>query len=91
MRAKDISLQRAKELKTANKEFLTFKKMIRKQEILDEAGYQKKKKELLTYFKADEEDWQDYKWQMRNRIVDVDTLQTLIKQIDLLYLHIIWL
>jgi lysine 2,3-aminomutase len=79
MRAKDISLQRAQELKKANKEFLAFKKEVKLQEEIDQKNYLKKKKLLLTYFQADEKDWQDYKWQMRNRITDVDTLKQFVQ------------
>jgi lysine 2,3-aminomutase len=79
MKAKDISLQRAQELKKANKEFLAFKKEVKLQEEIDQKNYLKKKKLLLTYFQADEKDWQDYKWQMRNRITDVDTLKQFVQ------------
>ena len=47
MNAKDISIKRAKELKAANEEFLAFKKSVKRQEILDQESYEKKKAELL--------------------------------------------
>jgi len=79
MNAKEISLKRAKELKTANDAYLTYKKRIKAQELKDEDRYLKQKAKLLSYFQASEADWQDHKWQMRNRITDVETLQNFIE------------
>lgn len=75
MNAKEISLQRAEELKKANEQFLDYKNQMKKQEIIDEAHYEQKKQTLLSYFNASEKNWQDHKWQMNNRITNVDTLQ----------------
>lgn len=82
MNAKEISLARAEELKKSNEEFFAFKKQIKQQEQLDQEQYEKKKQALLSYFNASEEDWEDHKWQVRNRIVDVDTLRKFIPLTD---------
>ena len=37
------------------------------------------KKEILQFFGGKEEDWLDYKWHMKNIIMDLDTLSSLIK------------
>ncbi|MGS0971731.1 MAG: KamA family radical SAM protein [Candidatus Izemoplasmataceae bacterium] len=86
MNAREVSLNRANELKKANEKFLDFKKKIKHQELLDDLHYEKKKQMLLAFFKATEKDWENHKWQMHNRIMDVDTLQNFVsltsKEID---------
>lgn len=78
MNAKEISINRAKELEEANAKFLLYKKEQLLKEQQEEAHYQTQKEKLLKYFQASESDWQDHKWQMRNRITDVDTLKNFI-------------
>lgn len=41
----------------------------------------KNKKRILKYYDAAEKDWQDYYWQMENRITNVDTLNN-VMQLD---------
>lgn len=39
--------------------------------------YTAQKSRILHHFKATEDDWEDWRWQMRHRITDVDTLSAL--------------
>ncbi len=47
-----------------------------------EKEYQDRKKQILDYFGATDEDWQDWHWQMRNRVSDVNTLRQLLPLTD---------
>ncbi len=72
--SRKISLERAHQLKSETRGFSEFKtgyyedleKRREKSRLL--------KKELLEYFGGDESDWDDWKWQVKNRISDVDIL-----------------
>jgi len=55
-------LQRAKEIPTG----LTLAKF-----------YSLQKDKILLHFNATEKDWEDWHWQIRHRISDVDTLSTI--------------
>jgi len=77
---REISLKRAKELHDEIADYLDFKK----QYISDVSEKRdlislKHKKELLDYFDATEDDWNDYHWQLKNRISSVNTLSKFIK------------
>ncbi|NLW11491.1 MAG: KamA family radical SAM protein [Clostridiaceae bacterium] len=37
-----------------------------------------RRQEILSFFQASEADWHDYKWQLKNRITDTDTLSKLL-------------
>jgi len=78
MNAKEVSLHRAMELKKANKQFLEFKNNMMEKEQLDKQRYEERKHALLTFFNATEEDWYNHKWQMKHRIMDVETLQNFV-------------
>lgn len=41
------------------------------------AFFEKQKATLLKYFNASEDDWEDWRWQMKNRICDTKTLQAI--------------
>ncbi|HOD42167.1 MAG TPA: KamA family radical SAM protein [Candidatus Wallbacteria bacterium] len=43
------------------------------------SGREKMKNKILKYFKAEESDWQDYKWHLKNVITDLETLLKLVK------------
>lgn len=73
---RDIALDRAKELKQCIENYLEAAKSIPTGFKLEEE-YQARKKELLQFFGATEENWQDWHWQIRNRISDVGTLRKL--------------
>lgn len=74
--SRQISLDRAKELKGEIEDFLSFKKKFMREtsEIRDVIS-KKHKEELLAYFGGDDKDWNDYHWQLKNRISNVDTLK----------------
>ncbi|WP_026475984.1 glutamate 2,3-aminomutase [Alkaliphilus transvaalensis] len=78
--SREISLQRAEELKTRIEDFLVIKDTIPKG--LSEESIRKqeeKKKKILSLLNATEEEWKDWKWQLKNRISDVDLLSQMIK------------
>ncbi len=70
---REISLQRAEELKARISDFLTAKKEI-------PTGFKLKnkinsrRKRILEFFDGNEDDWNNYPWQLKNRITDADTL-----------------
>jgi lysine 2,3-aminomutase len=68
------SLQRAKELEAKTKEYRSFKRDILKTEDQRYQNYLNKKQHILSYYGATEKDWENWHWQVRNRIHDVDTL-----------------
>ncbi|MEC9484461.1 MAG: KamA family radical SAM protein [Candidatus Izemoplasma sp.] len=74
MNAKKISLARAKELSSSINDFMAFKQKALRQLKGNKEAYLENKAKLLTHFNANEDDWNDWHWQMRNRIVDVETL-----------------
>ena len=74
MNAKKISLARAKELSSSISEFMAYKEKAMRQLEGNKHEYENNKAKLLDYFDGDEDDWNDWHWQMRNRITDVETL-----------------
>jgi len=77
---REISLKRAKELHNEIVDYLDFKE----QYISDVSEKRdlislKHKRELLDYFDATEEDWNDYHWQLKNRIGSVAVLTKFMK------------
>jgi glutamate 2,3-aminomutase len=77
MNNKEISIKRADVLKSRIKDYTEASKTIltgrdRKEEI------EKSKKKILEYFNATVEDWDDWKWQLSNRISDVNVLKEFI-------------
>lgn len=76
--SREISLNRAEELKSRIDDYLTVKDTIsvglnRKNQI------EEKKYALLKLLNATEENWNDWKWQLSNRISDPDLLSKVIK------------
>ncbi len=73
---REISLKRAEELHEEIKDFLSFKKeylmdMSMRRDVMS----LQHKKDLLSYFGATEEDWNDWHWQLKNRISSASTLK----------------
>ena len=79
MKKRQIALERADELKHRIQDYLDVKDSIprgmapKQQEVFDD-----NKRKILTLLKATEDDWNDYGWQLANRISDVDTLLQII-------------
>ena len=44
----------------------------------EQAKMEEKKRKILTHLKGTEENWKDYRWQLKNRISDLDTLRRFI-------------
>ncbi|MBI9008790.1 MAG: glutamate 2,3-aminomutase [Tenericutes bacterium] len=70
---RQVSLARSKELKSRIADYLEAKKSISKG-LEMEPIFIKRKKEILKILEAKEENWNDWHWQLRNRIKDVETL-----------------
>lgn len=68
-----ISLDRAKELKSRIDDYLKVRPSIPKG-IEKDKEIKERKKEILTHFKATDKDWLDWKWQLKNRVKDIETL-----------------
>ncbi len=77
-RKRDISLKRAEELKGKNSDYLRIRNKISRGLYLEDS-FKRIKGKILELFNATEEDWNDYKWQLKNRIKDVETLSKIIK------------
>ncbi|WP_026893706.1 glutamate 2,3-aminomutase [Clostridiisalibacter paucivorans] len=74
---RQISLKRAEELKSRISDYLEVKDKIPKGLDLT-LEYEKSKAKILAILQGTEEDWNDYKWQLSNRISDVETLGKII-------------
>ncbi len=74
---RQISLERAAELKNKINDYLeiraTIPKGLEMADILDS-----RKKHILNVLNGTEADWDDYSWQLKNRISDVNTLSKII-------------
>lgn len=78
MNKKQIALKRAADLRNRVQDYLDVKDTIPRGMAPDQQAKSKNKKQrILDHFKASEENWNDYKWQLKNRISDVDTLTKL--------------
>ena len=75
-----ISLERASKLHEEIEDYLAFKDDFLRQtaEIRDVLS-KKHKEELMDYFEADGNDWNDWHWQLRHRISSVSLLSKFIK------------
>lgn len=73
-----ISLERASELKSRIEDYIEIRKQIPNGLELEEE-IDKRKKHILSVLGGTEENWNDYKWQLSNRITDVDTLSKILK------------
>ncbi|MCD5413978.1 MAG: glutamate 2,3-aminomutase [Clostridiales bacterium] len=81
--SREISLERAKQLKSKIQDYLDVKDSIPKG--MAEKFIEKKqdlKQKMLSLFNATESDWDDWQWQLENRIADVDTLTKIISLTD---------
>lgn len=77
--SREISLQRADELKSRIQDYLDVKDTIPTG--LSQCQMQKqeeKKRKILNLLKGTEADWKDWKWQLKNRISDVNLLTQII-------------
>ena len=78
-----VSLKRAEELNDAISDYVEFK-----QKFMNETKYQrdiiskKHKEEIMSFYSATEEDWNDYHWQLKNRISSVSELSHFIHMSD---------
>ena len=72
-----ISLERASELKSRIGDYIKIKDTI-PTGIKNEESIKYRKRKILEVLNAKEEDWDDYKWQLSNRITDVDMLSKIL-------------
>lgn len=80
---REISLKRAEELRGEIEDYLDFKKkFLRETEERRDVISNKHKEELLNYFGGSEADWNDWHWQLKNRISNVETLRRFIHMSD---------
>ena len=78
-----ISLERCSELKTRIQDYLDIKDTIPKGlSPLQEEKMLSKKKKILEILNGTESDWNDWKWQLKNRISDVSLLSKIINLTD---------
>lgn len=73
MQKRQIALERAGELKSRIDEYREASEKIPTGFKLDDQ-YKAQKKKILAFFGAGEDDWNDWHWQLRNRVSDVETL-----------------
>lgn len=72
-----ISLERASELKSRIEDYIKIKDTI-PTGIKNEESIKYRKRKILEVLNAKEKDWDDYKWQLSNRITDVDMLSKIL-------------
>ncbi|MEW6624986.1 MAG: glutamate 2,3-aminomutase [Bacillota bacterium] len=77
-RKREIALERAEQLKQRITPYLQAKENILTGFDLSEKS-QETKERILKFFSANESDWNDWRWQLRNRIEDVETLEKLVE------------
>lgn len=74
---REISIKRAEKLRGKIEDYLLIRDSIPKG--LEEGErIEANKKRILSILKGTEEDWKDYNWQLKNRIMDAKTLSRLI-------------
>ncbi|AEF94385.1 lysine 2,3-aminomutase YodO family protein [Desulfotomaculum nigrificans CO-1-SRB] len=74
---RNVALKRARELKSRIKDYLDNKQNI-PNGFEKQAAFAQAKEKILQYFGASEEQWDDWRWQMANRIKDVQVLGQLM-------------
>lgn len=75
-----VALERTKELKDKITDFLVVKdSILRGLSPTQEKKIEDKKNRILELFNATQDDWKDWKWQVRNRISDVEILSKIIE------------
>jgi len=72
-----IALKRAKELKDSIKDYLEAREKIETGFKLRDK-YKENKERIKKILGADETDWQDWKWQVENRVADIETLSQIL-------------
>jgi len=78
---RSLSLERAEELRNSISDYLKIEPMI-------ETGFRvhdrslRNKQRILAYFNASEEDWDNWAWQMKHRICDVEQLHAFLHLSD---------
>lgn len=77
-----ISLERANELKKYANPFVKFKKEQNKIIVERNQKTKKVKERILKYFDATEEDWNNWKWQLKNRITNTEVLKQILPLSD---------
>lgn len=82
MNSRITSLKRANELADYTVLYQDFKHDIIKLEKERLAHYQTQKMRLLDYFNATETDWNNWHWQMKNRITEIDDLKPFLDLSD---------
>ncbi|HHU61537.1 MAG TPA: glutamate 2,3-aminomutase [Natronincola sp.] len=79
----EIALERASELKERIKEYVEVKDTIPRGMALDvQANYERQKGKILAILESTEQDWDNYEWQLENRISDLETLLKIISLDD---------
>lgn len=79
MSKKQIAQNRAGELRDRIQDYLDVKDTIpRGMARTHQEQSAEKKRKILAHLKGTEENWNDYRWQLKNRISDVDTLLELV-------------
>ncbi len=73
-----ISLQRASELKEYTSDFLKYKKNINEKMNSRMKKQRLNKEKILKFLEGTDEDWNDWHWQLRNKITDVKVLKELL-------------
>lgn len=75
---KEASLNRAKELKQYANPFIKYKKEQNK--IIESRSEKSRetKEKIMKFFNAEEKDWNNWKWQMKNRITDIQKLKEIL-------------
>lgn len=79
-RKREISLQRAEALRQTIEEYLTFKDTFSgpaHPDIIERN--RERKQQMISYFGATNEDWDDWVWQLRHRISDVEMLSQFVR------------
>lgn len=79
-RKREISLQRAEALRQTIEEYLTFKDTFSgpaHPDIIERN--RERKQQMISYFGATNEDWNDWVWQLRHRISDVEMLSQFVR------------
>lgn len=80
---REISLKRADELHEEIKDYLEFKnEFLMEVSARRDVMSKQHKKDLLDFYDATEDDWNDWHWQLRNRISSVDVLKHFIHLSD---------
>jgi glutamate 2,3-aminomutase len=75
---KEIALKRCKELKDNIKDYLEYQGSI-PTGFTEWQQIRERQEKIKTFFKASDQEWLDWKWQLKKRISDVDTLAQLIE------------